>query len=353
MDRNPVLADGQPWRADAEFRLLVVQRSARGRFRHLIPLWARMPGWVVRTADRAALNGPRVRGDRPHAVLVDAEPACAGLSLRLFPEARQVLHVDEHFDPAGAAGFDVVACAHWWQRERMPAVMRPNVRVIHPGIPAVQALAHKGLHTLDGRWLTAADRPLVLAVDGWEGDAGARRLPALVARLLERLGGALLLVVPPDGTPGWRILTADSRVHCVADPGEGRRAALLQMSTLFLGGPHQPDWLLEAMAAGCPVLAQSGQAARELIRDGVSGCLLPPEQRLTVLADVALALLDDETALARMAREAQAEIRREFDLHAAAARYARLFGAEEDEDSLLPAALAPASREAFSRPRRT
>lgn len=104
----PRVSEGSPRR---EFRLLVVQRAARGRFSPLIPYWAQLPGWQVRSAAGPAAMRLPAAAMRPHAVLVDTDRGTAARVLRDFPEAHQVLHVDERTDPADAAGFDAVVCS--------------------------------------------------------------------------------------------------------------------------------------------------------------------------------------------------------------------------------------------------
>lgn len=336
MDPHPVLSGDLPWRADTAFRLLIVQRGQRGRFRHLIPLWARLPGWSVVTVDRSSLSGVHCSESRPHAVLVDDGPVAAAACLRLFPSARQVLHIDESFDPVAAAGFDAVTCAYWWQRACMPDALQQHVRVMHPGMPPVRPVERSGLHTLDGRWLVRADRALAIAVDGWPTGDGEASLSRLLPALLERLCRPVLLIVPPNAPPRWKAFAADERVHCIEDPGHGRRAPVFQMSALFLCGARQADWLLSAMVAGCPVLASASEVTRELIRHPVSGWLHGEGRGMPALADAAVALLSDDAQRARLAREAQADARRDFDLDAAAARYARLLMARPEDDGLLP-----------------
>lgn len=339
--------------AGAPFRLLVVQRSTRACFRHLVPLWARLPGWTVRTVEGAAQSSLPARGDRPHAVLADVDPACAGRVLRMYPEARQVLHLDEHFDPAGAAGFDTVTCAWWWQRERMPDALRQRARVLHPGVPQLRSAPGCGLTLPDGRWLGGDSRALIIATEGWPANGPDGLLPDLIAALLDRTQAPLLLVVPRDALPVWRALIVDQRVCCVEDPGAHNRHLLLRVSALLVCGRHQPDWLLEAMATGCPVLAQDGPAMRELVRHEINGRLAPPADAPGPLARMTAELLADVQTLARFAREAQADVGRDFDTHAAAARYARLLGALADDDVLparpLPDRLIPAGRGTWAR----
>jgi glycosyltransferase involved in cell wall biosynthesis len=85
-----------------------------------------------------------------------------------------------------------------------------------------------------------------------------------------------------------------------------------------------PNVVLEALAAGVPVVATAVGGTPEVVEDGVSGRLVPPGDP-DVLAVCISSLLADDAARRRMAQRAQQRILTEFTFEAQARQYARLF----------------------------
>ncbi len=71
--------------------------------------------------------------------------------------------------------------------------------------------------------------------------------------------------------------------------------------------------LIEAMAAGKPVVATRVGAVPEIIEDGRDGLLVEPEDP-RALADAVMRLLDDPAAAARLGQAAQQRVRERFSL---------------------------------------
>ncbi|MDY0054688.1 MAG: glycosyltransferase [Methyloversatilis sp.] len=318
-----------------EFRLLVVQRTVRGRFSPLIPYWARLPGWQVRSA--AGVTSMRLPAAvmRPHAVLVDTDPGTAARVLRDFPEAHQVLHVDERTDPADAAGFDAVVCSSWWQRDRHPEVLRSRIDVIHEGIASAQPDAAGRVLSRDGRPLCRGEPVLSVLMEDWSDPDDAQKLARVLARVLRAQAGYRVLVIGRP-LPSVSGCTADlARIDLVDDPGEARRGALLAVSRAHLHPGRTSQSALEAMASACAVVAPGHAPAREVLRDGVSGCLVDAAGA-DALADAAIGLLDDAARAERYGREARADVARDYDVATAALRYARLLHGPLDDEEILP-----------------
>jgi glycosyltransferase involved in cell wall biosynthesis len=90
------------------------------------------------------------------------------------------------------------------------------------------------------------------------------------------------------------------------------RSRLLALPSRFEGLPMV---LLEGMALGMPVLSSTAGGAPEVIRDGVSGLLVPPAE-VEPLADALAAVLDDPAAAERMGVRARREILERYSMPA-------------------------------------
>ena len=85
-----------------------------------------------------------------------------------------------------------------------------------------------------------------------------------------------------------------------------------------------PTVLLEAMAAGLPVVASGVGGIPEIVSPGVTGKLVPPGDP-DALASALNTLLADPGAMARMSEAAQQRARREFSAQAWLARLGQLY----------------------------
>jgi glycosyltransferase involved in cell wall biosynthesis len=143
-------------------------------------------------------------------------------------------------------------------------------------------------------------------------------------------------------------LRDQGRVFRLSLAGEGPAAADLKALTARLGLTTQvdfPGWVspperllaeldlfvcssrtesfglvvIEAMAAGAPVIATDIEGPRVLLGEGRYGRLVPPEAP-DALADAMAAALDDPNAALEMARLAQAEAIAPYDMEAGGTR---------------------------------
>jgi glycosyltransferase involved in cell wall biosynthesis len=73
-----------------------------------------------------------------------------------------------------------------------------------------------------------------------------------------------------------------------------------------------PNVLAEAMAAGAPVVTTPISGIPEIVRDGVNGLLVKPDDP-TAVADAVVRLREDDGFAARISAEAAATVRRELD----------------------------------------
>ena len=109
------------------------------------------------------------------------------------------------------------------------------------------------------------------------------------------------------------------------DPRE--RDRLLARAAVFALPSHAeglPMSLLEAMAAGCPVVAAACGGIPDLVVDGVNGLLVPPGDT-EALACALHRLLVDRPLAERLGREARATIARRYTAEAALERLEQLY----------------------------
>jgi glycosyltransferase involved in cell wall biosynthesis len=81
---------------------------------------------------------------------------------------------------------------------------------------------------------------------------------------------------------------------------------------------------LEAMTAGLPVVASRSGGLSEILEDGVTGILVPPDD-LEVMVEATAKLLADDVLRSRLGEAAKAEARERFDREAVVDRIERLY----------------------------
>jgi glycosyltransferase involved in cell wall biosynthesis len=108
--------------------------------------------------------------------------------------------------------------------------------------------------------------------------------------------------------------------------GEYRRASALCMPSRLLPDDRDgiPNVLVEAMAAGTPVVASAVSGIPELVEHEVNGLLVAPEDP-EQLADTLLRLHDDPELAHRLAEHARRTVQSRFDGERLAGRLAGLF----------------------------
>ncbi len=182
--------------------------------------------------------------------------------------------------------------------------------------------------------LAGAPGPLLLAVGNLNAAKGHAHLVEAAARLLPTYPGLRLAIVgrPEEEAAAVRkIIAALGLEGRVALLGQRRDvAALLAAADLFaLPSLWEglPLALLEAMAAGAPVVATAVGGVPRVVEDGVTGRLVTPGDVTALAAALGEALADPEGAR-RMALAGQARVRAVYGAHAWARRledvYARV-----------------------------
>jgi len=82
--------------------------------------------------------------------------------------------------------------------------------------------------------------------------------------------------------------------------------------------------LLEAMAAGLPIVATAVGGNREVVVEGETGLLVPAKSP-QALAHAIRCLLCDPARLLRMGRAARAQVEKEFDMRQVVVKYETLY----------------------------
>jgi glycosyltransferase involved in cell wall biosynthesis len=106
-------------------------------------------------------------------------------------------------------------------------------------------------------------------------------------------------------------------------------ARLLRDARLFaLPSRQEPFGIaaVEALALGAPTVVTAVEGLREVLRDGVTGLHVPPDDA-AALATAMLRLLGDDRLRARLSAAGRADVRERFDWRSTGAAYVRdVFG---------------------------
>ena len=220
-----------------------------------------------------------------------------------------------------------------WQRAQHPAVFQSRIAVIHEGVDLAEvAPAPQARFVLPGgQILTLQDEVVTFVARNLEPVRGFLTLMRALPELMRRRPRAHIVIcgetgvsygAPPPGGGSWRdLMLRDagfdrSRVHFVSRLARQPYLRLLQVSSLhlYLTVPFVLSWsLIEAMAAGCLVLASDVAPVREVLDDGTNGFLVDMRQPAQVAAR-AVALLEDRAGLGRIRHAARRTASDRFDV---------------------------------------
>lgn len=215
------------------------------------------------------------------------------------------------------------------------AIVRNGIAEIDD--PAALRARHRAALGIDG------DAPVAMFVGRLVEHKNLPMLVRAMKRLADR-GARTRLLVVGDGPDG------DALRAAIEAAGLGERIALLgergDAATLFCAADVAvlaswreglPNVLIEAMQAGCAVVATRVGGVPELVHDGEQGLLVPSDDD-AALADALVRLEEDRALLQRLGRTARETARRDYGVSAMArsvrAVYTRAIG---------PAAERPAS----------
>ncbi len=227
-------------------------------------------------------------------------------------------------------------------------IRRERIRLVHNGIPMRKQAARDPGAERDARHSSAsehtsaaADRAEIRRGVGLP-DAGVLILAvgnlypvkdhATLLRALPELPGTRVAIAGRgDEEPNLRQLAAElgieTRVHLLGLRDDVDR--LLAAADLFVQPSRSeglPLAVLEAMAAGLPVVATRVGGMGEAVVDGETGILVEPA-RPDELARALRSLLENEALRTRMGRAARARAEAEFSVETMARRYVALYRA--------------------------
>jgi len=152
-------------------------------------------------------------------------------------------------------------------------------------------------------------------------DKGVLEAAAAIRRLRARGLDIELLLAGPTDPDNANSLTAEQLRSFAAEPGiewlgavadvrtVWRRAVIAVLPSTY--GEGLPKALLEAAACGRPLIAADVPGAREAIRPGVTGLLVPPHD-IEALAEAIAALAADPQRRARMGQAGRQLVERHF-----------------------------------------
>ena len=199
-----------------------------------------------------------------------------------------------HFEVADAG----ISPTHW-QASTFPASFRKKITVVHDGIDTQAVAPNPGISlTLNGNLVLTKKDPVVTFVNrNLEPYRGYHVFMRALPEILQRCPSAKVLIVggddvsygakPPNRGKWKDIFIAEvrpripendwSRVFFLGNIPYEYFIPLLQLSTVhvYLTYPFVLSWsLLEAMSAGCTIVASDTPPLREAIRQNVTGRLV-------------------------------------------------------------------------------
>jgi glycosyltransferase involved in cell wall biosynthesis len=305
-------------------------------------------------------DSPRVEGIDALPLLPGVEPLPGGLlarQLAAYPAARQalascgVIHsLIEPFAPLGAliAGRRPLVITGHGSYVRAHAMRRPPVSSVYAlafrrGVlacvsrytEAAAQAALPGVRTVvipngvDAARFAALPRrpdahaPLVLFVGAIKARKGVLHLvEAMRAVWAHHPAARCALVGALDAEPEYvrdvqraiATLDAGDRIRLMGRVDEPTLDALYAQASVFVIPSRNVDWkfegfglaLLEASAAGIPVIGSRGCGAEDAVIDGQTGLLIDQDEMTRGIADALITLLDDPVRAARLGEAGRA-----------------------------------------------
>lgn len=202
-----------------------------------------------------------------------------------------------------------------------------KLSVIYNGVGGPEDRAPQGWRTVAGRDIGG---PVVCCVANFFPYKGHLDLVAAAARVIKNMPAATFVLVGEGSMRAMIERAADARglgENIVFMGSRPDSREIMRLSDLIVLASHQegfPNVLLEAMAAGRPVVATRVGGVPEIVQDGVTGMLVPPGDPERLAAAILHVLSDGERARA-MGRRGLELVRERFSLEAMVRSYERLY----------------------------
>ncbi len=235
----------------------------------------------------------------------------------------------------GLEAADLGQCPTQWQRSLYPARYRSVLRVVHEGIETTTVAPDPkaSIKLPDGRVLNAGDEILTYVARNLEPYRGFPNFMRSLPAILDKRPKAQVLVIGGDETSygpnlaGGKTFRGQllqelgdsldrSRVHFLGRVPYPVFLQVLQVSRahVYLTYPFVLSWsMLEAMSAGCLVIASRTAPVEEVVRHRDNG-LLVDFFNSAELADTVIAALEQPEAFAQIRRNARQTVIERYDL---------------------------------------
>lgn len=236
-----------------------------------------------------------------------------------------------------------------WQRSTFPAEYLPKIHVAHEGVDTVWIAPDPTakIELPGGVRLDRSAEVVTYFARGLEPMRGFHVFMRAVPEILQARPHAQIVIVgaeeasygnpPPDGGE-WKhhclretLSRMDlSRVHFLDRLAHSDLRALMQVSTVhvYLTYPFVLSWsCIEALSAGCAIVASDTAPVRDIIEDDENGVLTPFHDPGALAARVG-DLLGDAPRRARLARRARETAVANFDIRACVRRTLEVLGIE-------------------------
>lgn len=221
-----------------------------------------------------------------------------------------------------------------WQHGRYPAEFHDKIRVMHEGIDTafVRPEPDASLE-ISGRRFTRSDEIITYVARNLEPYRGFHVFMRALPELLKKRPVAQVLVLGGDEVSYGRRLPKGetyrkrysdelgdrvdwSRVHFLGSLPYQDYLRVLQISSchVYLTYPFVLSWsMLEAMSAGCALVASSTAPVTEVIRDGHNGHLVDFFDAESLISRIA-ETLEDPVGTRRLRGQARLDVVARFDL---------------------------------------
>jgi glycosyltransferase involved in cell wall biosynthesis len=206
-----------------------------------------------------------------------------------------------------------------------------GIRMIHNGVPPAEPMTLPERRALREGWGAGDDTVVIGCVANYKPHKGLELVIRSVARLARATGPELRLVLVGDGRlrPELEALRRDLGAEREVvlhglEPDARRLYGAFDIAVLASEAEGLPNVVLEAAAAGLPIVATAAGGTAEILRDGATGRLVPIDDE-DAFVEALAALRADPIAQKRLGDAARADIEARFGVARMVAEFADLY----------------------------